>query len=120
MVLSYTTSPAYHMVEEKTDRYQAASFSDGHYIQIEVAGILKHAKDKDLAKSFLAFLISPAAQDIIPTTNWMMPAAATAAPLPEAFDKLVKPEKTLLIGSDEVAKSRQAWIDEWLTAMSKK
>lgn len=118
MVLSYTTSPAYHMVEEKTDRYQAASFSDGHYIQIEVAGILKHAKDKDLAKSFLAFLISPAAQDIIPTTNWMMPAAV--APLPEAFDKLVKPEKTLLIGSDEVAKNRQAWIDEWLTAMSKK
>ncbi|MEV4609997.1 thiamine ABC transporter substrate binding subunit [Neorhizobium sp. LMR1-1-1.1] len=118
MVLSYTTSPAYHMVEEKNDRYQAASFSDGHYIQIEVAGMLKHARDKDLAKSFLTFLISPAAQDIIPTTNWMMPAAA--APLPEAFDKLVKPEKTLLIGSDEVAKNRQAWIDEWLTAMSKK
>ncbi|MNI19265.1 Thiamine-binding periplasmic protein precursor [compost metagenome] len=120
MVLSYTTSPAYHMVEEKTDRYQAASFSDAHYIQIEVAGMLKHARDKDLAKSFLTFLISPAAQDIIPTTNWMMPAAATSAPLPEAFDKLVKPEKTLLIGSDEVAKNRQTWIDEWLTAMSKK
>ncbi|MNF17560.1 thiamine transporter substrate binding subunit [compost metagenome] len=50
----------------------------------------------------------------------MMPAAATSAPLPEAFDKLVKPEKTLLIGSDEVAKNRQTWIDEWLTAMSKK
>lgn len=120
MVLSYTTSPAYHMVEEKTDRYQAAGFSDGHYIQIEVAGMLKHARDKDLAKSFLAFLISPAAQDIIPTTNWMMPAAATSAPLPDAFDKLVKPEKTLLIGSDEVAKNRQTWIDEWLTAMSRK
>ncbi|GGG01394.1 thiamine transporter substrate binding subunit [Rhizobium wenxiniae] len=120
MVLSYTTSPAYHMVEERTDRYQAASFSDGHYIQIEVAGMLKHARDRDLAKSFLTFLISPAAQDIIPTTNWMMPAAATSAPLPEAFDKLVKPAKTLLIGSDEVAKNRQAWIDEWLTAMSKK
>lgn len=120
MVLSYTTSPAYHMVEEKTDRYQAASFSDGHYIQIEVAGMLKHARDKDLAKSFLTFLISPAAQDIIPTTNWMMPAAATSAPLPDAFDKLVMPKKTLLIGSDEVAKNRQAWIDEWLTAMSRK
>ncbi len=120
MVLSYTTSPAYHMVEEKTDRYQAANFSDGHYIQIEVAGMLRHAKDKDLAKSFLTFLISPAAQDIIPTTNWMMPAAATSAPLPDAFDKLVKPANTLLIGSDEVAKNRQAWIDEWLTAMSRK
>lgn len=120
MVLSYTTSPAYHMVEENTDRYQAASFSDGHYIQIEVAGMLKNAKDRDLAKSFLTFLVSPAAQDIIPTTNWMMPAAATSAQLPDAFDKLVKPSKTLLIGSDEVAKNRQTWIDEWLTAMSRK
>lgn len=120
MVLSYTTSPAYHMVEEKTDRYQAASFSDGHYVQIEVAATLKNARDKDLAKSFLTFLVSPAAQDIIPTTNWMMPAAATSTPLPDAFDKLVKPGKTLLIGSDEVAKNRQAWINEWLTAMSRK
>ena len=120
MVLSYTTSPAYHMVEEKSDRYRAASFSDGHYIQIEVAAMLKNAKDRDLAKNFLSFLVSPAAQDIIPTTNWMMPVAATSAPLPDAFDKLVKPGKTLLIGSDEVAKNRQAWIDEWLTAMSRK
>lgn len=29
MVLSYTTSPAYHMVSEKTDRYQAAGFPRG-------------------------------------------------------------------------------------------
>jgi thiamine transport system substrate-binding protein len=119
MVLSYTTSPAYHMVEEKSDRYRAASFSDGHYVQIEVAGTLKGAKDPDLAKSFLTFLVSPQAQDIIPTTNWMMPVATTTNPLPDAFGKLVQPKKTLLLGSDEVAKNRQAWIDEWLTAMSR-
>lgn len=29
MVLSYTTSPAYHMVAEKSDRYQAAAFRKG-------------------------------------------------------------------------------------------
>jgi thiamine transport system substrate-binding protein len=118
MVFSYTTSPAYHMVEEKTDRYKAASFSEGHYIQIEVAGLLKTAADKDLAKQFLKFMVSPAFQDVIPTTNWMMPATKTSAPLPEAFGTLVQPQKTLLMGSDEVAKNRQAWIDEWLTAMS--
>jgi thiamine transport system substrate-binding protein len=118
MVLSYTTSPAYHMVEEKTDRYQAAEFSEGHYIQIEVAGLLKGSKNRDLAKQFLQFLVSPAVQDVIPTTNWMMPAAATSTPLPDAFGKLVQPKKTFLMGSDEVAKNRQAWIDEWLTAMS--
>lgn len=118
MVFSYTTSPAYHMVEEKTDRYQAASFSEGHYIQIEVAGLLKGGKDRDLAKQFLKFMVSPAFQDVIPTTNWMMPAAKTSEPLPDAFGKLVQPAKTFLMGSDEVARNRQAWIDEWLTAMS--
>lgn len=118
MVFSYTTSPAYHMVEEKTERYQAASFSEGHYIQIEVAGMLTNASDKDLAKQFLRFMVSPAFQDIIPTTNWMMPISKTSEPLPDAFDKLVQPKTTVLMGSDEVAKNRQAWIDEWLTAMS--
>ncbi|UIK05185.1 thiamine ABC transporter substrate binding subunit [Neorhizobium galegae] len=118
MVFSYTTSPAYHMVEEKTDRYQAASFTEGHYIQIEVAGMLKGTGDKDLAKQFLKFMVSPAFQDVIPTTNWMMPAAKTSEPLPDAFNKLVQPAKTFLMGSDEVARNRQAWIDEWLTAMS--
>ncbi len=49
MVLSYTTSPAYHMVAENTERYQAAAFSEGHYIQIEVAGLLKNAPDQELA-----------------------------------------------------------------------
>jgi thiamine transport system substrate-binding protein len=119
MVLSYTTSPAYHMVEENSDRYRAASFAEGHYIQIEVAGMLKQADDAKLARSFLEFLVSPAAQDVIPTTNWMMPAAAMSKPLPDAFNKLVQPQKTLLLNSDEVAANRQAWIDEWLAAMSK-
>jgi thiamine transport system substrate-binding protein len=119
MVLSYTTSPAYHMVAENTDRYQAASFSEGHYIQIEVAGMTKAAKDPALAKEFLSFVTGPEFQSIIPTTNWMMPVAATKEPLPEAFGKLVTPEKTFLMSSDEVAANRKAWIDEWLEAMSK-
>lgn len=118
MVLSYTTSPAYHMVSEKTDRYQAASFSEGHYIQIEVAGILKNAPNKALAKQFVAFMLTTGFQDAIPENNWMMPVAATSSPLPEAFSKLVQPTKTFLMDPQEVAKNRKAWIDEWLAAMS--
>ncbi|WP_442792891.1 thiamine ABC transporter substrate binding subunit [Rhizobium sp. SL86] len=118
MVLSYVTSPAYHMMEEKTERYKAAKFSEGHYIQIEVSGMLKATKNKALAEQFLAFTLSPQFQTIIPTTNWMMPAAATADPLPEAFGKLVEPSKTFLMSPEDVAKNRQAWIREWLTAMS--
>lgn len=120
MVLSYTTSPAYHMVAEETDRYQAAEFSEGHYIQIEVAGLLKNAPEKELARQFLAFMLQPGFQDTIPTNNWMMPVAETTEPLPEAFGKLVEPKSTFLMSPAEVAANRQAWIDEWLKAMTLK
>lgn len=119
MVLSYTTSPAYHMVAEDSDRYQAASFSEGHYMQIEVAGILAAAPDMELAKQFLAFMTTPAFQDAIPTHNWMLPAAAIDMELPEAFDKLVEPDDALLFSPEEVAENRKAWIDEWTSAMSR-
>ncbi|WP_337267828.1 thiamine ABC transporter substrate binding subunit [Oryzifoliimicrobium ureilyticus] len=118
MVLSYTTSPAYHMVAEKTDRYQAAAFSEGHYIQIEVAGLMKNAPHKALATDFLKFMTSTGFQDTIPTNNWMMPVAATSTPLPDAFGKIVQPSKTFLMDPKTVADNRKAWIDEWLQAMS--
>ena len=118
MVLSYTTSPAYHMIAEKTERYQAASFAEGHYLQVEVAGTTKTGSRNPLAAKFLAFIVSPSFQDIIPETNWMFPAAKTSKPLNPAFDKLVKPAKTLLFPPEEVEKNRKVWVDEWLSVMS--
>jgi thiamine transport system substrate-binding protein len=117
MVLSYTTSPAYHLIAEKVDRYEAAEFSEGHPIQVEVAAMTK-MENADLARDFLKFTVSPAFQDIIPENNWMMPVAKTSTPLNPVFDKLVHPKITLTIPADEVAKNRKAWIDEWLSAMS--
>jgi thiamine transport system substrate-binding protein len=117
MVLSYTTSPAYHMIAEETERYQAAEFAEGHYAQVEVAALTKNAGDKELAREFLQFMVSPAFQDIIPQTNWMFPAAPTSAPLPDAFGKLVQPENTFLMSPEEVAEHRKAWVEEWLNAM---
>ncbi len=119
MVLSYTTSPTYHMVAENTERYKAAAFSEGHYLQIEVAAQTKKGAANPLAEQFLAFMISPAFQDIIPETNWMLPAAKTSAALNAAFDKLVSPSKTFLFSPQEVAAKRKAWIDEWLMALGK-
>ena len=119
MVLSYTTSPAYHIMEEHTDRYRAARFSEGHYLQIEVAGMLKDTAHQKLAREFLRFMISARFQDIIPTTNWMLPAARTDKPLPAAFEKRVRPGHAFLFPSAKIDANRKAWIDEWLAAMSK-
>ncbi|MGD9912657.1 MAG: thiamine ABC transporter substrate binding subunit [Rhizobiaceae bacterium] len=119
MVFSYTTSPAYHMIAENSERYQAADFAEGHYLQVEVAGVTATGAKNPLAAKFMAFMTSPAFQDVIPETNWMLPAGKTDKPLNPAFGKLVQPAKTLLIPAEEVATNRKAWIDEWLAAMSR-
>ncbi len=116
MVLSYVTSPAYHMVAENSSRYQAAAFAEGHYLQIEVAGVIEASPERKLAQSFLDFILTPAFQNEIPTTNWMMPASDVTTPLPEAFSKLVVPSNTFLYSPAEVNSNRRAWIDEWLGA----
>ncbi|MCU0830826.1 MAG: thiamine ABC transporter substrate binding subunit [Rhizobiaceae bacterium] len=119
MVLSYTTSPAYHMIAEGTERYQAAAFAEGHYQQIEVAAQTVAGKRNPLAAQFLAFMLTPAFQDHIAEKNWMLPAAATSAPLNPVFDRLVKPETSLLFSPDEVAANRARWIEEWLGAFGR-
>ena len=118
MVLSYTTSPAYHRIAEGSDKYKAARFSEGHYMQVEVAGMIAGSPREALARKFLQFMLSEGFQDIIPQSNWMLPAAATSSPLPEAFQD-AEPGKALLFTPEEIAAKRREWTDEWLTAMGK-
>jgi len=118
MVLSYTTSPAYHMVEENKTNIKAASFSEGHYGQIEVAAVLKSSKQQALAKAFLAFMHTKTFADIIPTANWAYP-VVKAAKLHEAFDSLHRPEKMMLMDGVTVEAQRKAIINEWLEAIKK-
>ena len=106
MVLSYT--PSYHLIAGENDNFGAASFSDGHYIQIEVAAMLKSSSQPELAEKFLNFIITPA-QNIIPTTNWMYP--AFEAEVPNGFKTLIAPNKSLLFPPDEVAMKQAGLMD---------
>lgn len=99
LVVSYTTSPAYHKEYDKTDRYRALLFPEGHPVQIEFAGIVADAPHKKNAEKFMDFLISPACQSIIPTTQWMYP-ANTGIPLPDSYSTAPKPTKTLVLPLD--------------------
>jgi len=119
MVLSYTTSPAYHLIAEEKDHYRSANFSDGHYAQVEVAAILKSSQNQALAKDFMAFMLSDTFQDIIPTTNWTYPATKTTTGLPKGFETLHVPEKVILTAGTEVEAKRKGLIDAWLQAIEK-
>jgi thiamine transport system substrate-binding protein len=110
MVLSYTTSPAYHLEYEDTEQYKAAIFTDGHALQIEAAGLLAAAKNKDNAKLFLDFMLSNDFQNIIPLTNWMYP--VTDIPLPSSFRINPKSDRPLMPGPVS-----EAELNEWAVLM---
>ncbi len=118
MVLSYTTSPAYHIIEEHKYQYKTANFP-AHYGQIEVAAMLKSSKHQKLARKFLKFMISDKFQNIIPTTNWTYPVIKLPNGLPKGFEGLYIPKKMLLMSGKEVEKNRKAYINEWLNAIKK-
>ncbi|OHD76256.1 MAG: thiamine ABC transporter substrate-binding protein [Spirochaetes bacterium RIFOXYC1_FULL_54_7] len=101
LVLSYTTSPAYHAEYETAGRYRALEFPEGHPVQIEGAGIVKGAKNRQAAEAFIDFMLSPDFQNAIPLTNWMYPVIATTV-LPDSFAYAPKPAKTLLIDPESL------------------
>ncbi len=117
MVLSYTTSPAYHIIAENKTNYKTANFKEGHYGQVEVLAILKSSKHKKLAKQFLEFTMSETFANIIPTTNWSYPVVKTDKGLPKGFDSLYIPSKMLLIDDKKLEKNRKKYINEWLNAI---
>lgn len=119
MVLSYTTSPAYHLIAEEDESKAAAIFSEGHYMQIEVAGMLASTDEPALARSFLHFMLSDEFQSVIPTTNWMFPAKLPSEGLPEGFGGTIPEGKALLIDAAKVPELKRAALDEWLNALSK-
>ena len=118
MVLSYSTSPAYHMAIEGTDQYQAAPFEEGHYLQVEVAAKLKSSANSELADEFLNFMVSEGFQKHVPLSNVMYP-VNEPSDMPEAFGKLITPTKVLQLDTAEINQNRKQWVNDWLGAMTK-
>jgi thiamine transport system substrate-binding protein len=116
LVLSYTSSPAYHLVAEKDDRFAAANFSEGHYTQVEVAAKVKSSQNNKLADEFLEFVLSDKFQSAMPTGNWMYPVTDVA--LPKGFDSLTVPSKALSFNSQVISQQRKSWIREWQHALT--
>ena len=113
IVLSYTSSPAAHIMFEDNHDISASTFEEGNYISIEFAGILKSSTNKEMANNFLNFMISDDFQSVIPSTNIMYP--VINVDLPEAYNKLEIP-KPLQLNPKNINDNKETWINEWLNA----
>jgi thiamine transport system substrate-binding protein len=119
IVLSYSTSEAYHLEAEKQDRYQALIFPEGHYIACENAAIMETTKNANLAKSFLEFMLTRESQQLIAEKNWMYPIIDVNVMLPKAFKTIKKPVKILHTPSNIIAENRRSWVEQWIRAFFK-
>jgi thiamine transport system substrate-binding protein len=118
LVLSYTTSPAYHLIAEGDPGFVAHAFEEGHYLQVEVAARTAAADQPELAREFLAFMLTEPFQSVIPTTNWMYPVVTPPGGLPEGFSSL-RPERTLFFAPAEAEAIREEAIEEWRAALAR-
>ncbi|MFP7674250.1 thiamine ABC transporter substrate binding subunit [Marivita sp. S0852] len=118
MVLSYTTSPAYHIIAEDDRTKKAAIFPEGHYFMVEVSAKLAGSDVPELADQFLEFQLSEEFQTMIATGNWSFPARLDRAQWPDGFKELTLPEKVLFYSEDEAAALRDEAVEEWRRALS--
>lgn len=73
MVLSYTTSVMYHLLEEKDPNYIALEFKERHPEQFEFMAIPEYCRECELAEQFAHFLLEPSSQQILMKRNYMFP-----------------------------------------------
>ena len=118
IVLSFNTSPAYHISVEEDQTKKAAIFDEGHYAYFELVGKLRNSNQPELANKFMQFVLSGEFQSLIPFTNWSYPAAQDRSMWPEVFSQLPYPEKAYFLDEDKSDKMRKKAIEEWRAALS--
>jgi thiamine transport system substrate-binding protein len=116
IVLSYDTSPVYHLQFENESRYESLILGDSAYAQVEVAGILAGARNLENARRLMDYLVSPELQALIPLSQVMYP-VHPEVPLPEAFRTVPRAGHLVSLDEDRVAANFERWLREWENVM---
>jgi thiamine transport system substrate-binding protein len=116
-VLSYTTSPAYHLAKEGKKNYRALLFDEGQFQQWEGAAVLAKSPKASEALDFIRLLLSDEVQKEIPSKNWMLP-VVRSSPLPPAFLDLALPTKVISV-TVESERERVQTLHEWVNLLSR-
>lgn len=114
LVVSYSTSPSYHVVDGETT---TAALLGTCFRQVEYAGVIAGTKDESGAQAFVDFLLSPEVQADIPGQMYMYP-AMPGTPLPEEWVRFAPlTEEPVDMPASEIAKNRDTWIRDWTDAI---
>lgn len=117
VVVSYGSSPpaeVYFAEQPPEEPPTGVVAADGScFRQIEFVGILSGTQNRDLAKEWVDFMLSPTFQEDMPLNMFVFPVNPEAE-LPEVFaEHLVIPDETAQVSPEAIAENREAWIEAW-------
>jgi thiamine transport system substrate-binding protein len=120
IVVSYATSPAAEvffsggkLTEPPTGNVLGASAC---FRQIEFAGVFKGAKNADLAKKFIDFMLTTKFQEDIPAQMFVFPVRLDAK-LPDFYKWAEIPKEPANVSAEAIDANRDKWIKEWTDVM---
>ncbi|MET0560105.1 MAG: thiamine ABC transporter substrate-binding protein [Gaiellaceae bacterium] len=115
IVVSYASSPPAEVIfrEPRPAEAPTGVVEDTCFRQIELAGVLRGAKNEDGARELIDFMLTKRFQEDIPLQMFVFPARREAM-LPAEFEQFaVVPESPLELPPDEIEENRERWVDEW-------
>ena len=116
LVVSYATDPAaevYFAPSPQPTVSPTGVLTDGCFREIEFAGVLVGAKQPELAKALVDFMLTADFQADIPLQDFVFPAVPTAT-VPDVFRSFaVQVPNALTLPPDTIAAKRDEWLNEW-------
>lgn len=121
LVVSYSSSPPADVIYATDGRTEPASVNldlpGGAFRQVEFAGVLRGAKQPELAKRFIDFMLSTRFQEDIPLQMFVYPVNPEAK-LPEVFTKFAPPPaEPVSLDPAAIDANRERWIQAWTDAV---
>jgi thiamine transport system substrate-binding protein len=115
LVVSYASSPPAEVIFREPQPAEAPTgvIEDSCFRQVELAGVLRGARNEEGARALIDFLLSRPFQEDVPLSMFVFPVNEDAV-LPEAFERFaVVPEDPLELAPELIDENRERWVREW-------
>ena len=114
-MVSYASSPPAEVIFRKPRPSEAPTgvVESSCFRQVELAGVLRGARNEDGARALIDFMLSRRFQEDIPLSMFVFPVNRHAS-LPPVFERFaVVPERPLELSPEEIEANRDEWIEKW-------
>ncbi len=115
IVVSYASSPPAEVVfaGRSLEEAPTAVVASTCFRQVELAGILRGARNEEGARKLIDFMLSPAFQGDVPLSMFVFP-VREGVRLPPEFERFaVVPARPLELSPQVIGANRDRWIREW-------